>query len=171
MKKRPFVIKLRREPKHPYPFVRLKSLPSPEILAVALELLKANFGVWVKPSPDKYIDFIFPKGIQVAPAPPNLIEFRHEHGVRFRESVPQLFHVDEDETCPRCRCCTTEWEECWKCGGEGGRDGEELMSEDPLWYMPDDFETCDVCNGNGGWNTCLGQCDENGKHEHHENNL
>lgn len=169
MKKRPFKIKLKREVRHPYQFVRLKSLPSPEILAVVLERVKANFGVGS--NPDKYMDFIFPKGIQVAPAPPNLIEFRHEHGVRFRESVPQLFHVDEDETCPRCRCCSTEWEECWNCGGEGGRDGEELMAEDPLWYMPDDFETCDVCNGNGGWNTCLGQCDENGKHEHHENNL
>lgn len=120
MKKRPFVIKLRREPKHPYPFVRLRHLPSPHL---------------------------------------------------FSDHVQSYLDEMVDDLCPRCRCCSTEWEECWNCGGEGGRDGEELMSEDPLWYMPDDFETCDVCNGNGGWNACLGQCDENGKHEHYENNL
>jgi hypothetical protein len=55
------------------------------------------------------------------------------------------------------------WEDCWSCGGEGGRDGDELMSEDPLWYSPDDYEVCDVCEGEGGFWIC--DCDENGKHE------
>lgn len=68
------------------------------------------------------------------------------------------------DLCPRCGCCGTYWQECWSCAGEGGDDGEELMMEDPLWYGPDDFRTCDVCNGDGGWHRCLGDCDEDGKH-------
>ena len=70
---------------------------------------------------------------------------------------------EPDLTCPRCKCCDMIWEDCWNCGGEGGRDGDDLMSEDPLWYSPDDFEICDVCEGKGGFWIC--DCDENGKHE------
>jgi hypothetical protein len=36
------------------------------------------------------------------------------------------------------------------------------MSEDPLWWSPNDFEICDVCKGKGGFWIC--DCDENGKH-------
>lgn len=70
----------------------------------------------------------------------------------------------EDSLCDRYGCCDTEWEECWKYGGVGGWDDEDLMSEDPLWYSLGDFETCYECNGKGGWNICIGRCDENGKH-------
>lgn len=73
----------------------------------------------------------------------------------------------EDELCKRCGCCETYWEDCAYCGGEGGTDGEELMMEDPLWYSPEDFRTCYACNGKGGFMLCLGNCDENGKHNHH----
>lgn len=73
----------------------------------------------------------------------------------------------ETEICKKCGCCVMEWVECWNCGGEGGRDGEELMMEDPLWYSEDDFEECDVCNGKGGWNVCIGNCDDNVKHLTH----
>jgi len=68
-------------------------------------------------------------------------------------------------TCHECKCCSTAWHECEHCGGEGGRDGDELMEEDPLWYSQDDHEECDVCEGKGGWNVCIGEC-VNGKHEH-----
>lgn len=76
----------------------------------------------------------------------------------------------ETEICKKCGCCEMEWVECWNCGGEGGRDGEELMMEDPLWYSEDDFEECDICNGKGGWNVCIGNCDDNGKHITPHNN-
>ena len=69
---------------------------------------------------------------------------------------------DDDILCPRCECCDMTWEDCWNCGGEGGRDGDELMSEDPFWWSPNDFEICDVCKGKGGFWIC--DCDENGKH-------
>ena len=69
---------------------------------------------------------------------------------------------DDDTLCPRCKCCDMTWEDCWNCGGKGGRDGEELMEEDPLWYSPDDLEICDVCEGKGGFWIC--DCDKNGKH-------
>jgi len=73
--------------------------------------------------------------------------------------------MNDHELCNRCGCCDTYWEDCWQCGGEGGRDGEELMEEDPLRYGPDDHETCDVCGGKGGWNLCLGDCDKKGTHK------
>lgn len=71
----------------------------------------------------------------------------------------------ELELCKRCNCCEVEWEECSYCGGEGGTDGEELMMEDPLWYGPDDYRSCDACEGKGGFYVCLGNCDSNGKHK------
>jgi len=73
---------------------------------------------------------------------------------------------EEYSICPDCKCCEMAWEECWKCGGSCGDDGEELMMEDPLWYDKDDFRECDVCDGKGGWEMCIGRCDENGKHKH-----
>lgn len=60
----------------------------------------------------------------------------------------------EFESCDECGS-DLYWEDCWSCGGEGGTDGEELMMEDPFWYSPDDFRTCDICDGKGGWNICL----------------
>lgn len=71
----------------------------------------------------------------------------------------------EDSLCDRCKCCDTDWEDCYECGGKGGRDyDDDLQFEDPLWYQPGDFETCDICEGKGGWPVCLGNCDENGNH-------
>ncbi len=66
--------------------------------------------------------------------------------------------------CPRCKCCETYWQECGSCGGEGmaGHDcGEDVC----CCVDPEDNETCDVCSGKGGWNRCLGGCDEKGKHK------
>lgn len=36
--------------------------------------------------------------------------------------------------------------DCWQCGGEGGFNNHEV---DPLWYPPDDWEECDICQGKG----------------------
>lgn len=72
--------------------------------------------------------------------------------------------VTFDGICPKCECCETVWEQCWSCGGDGGRGWEDLQSEDPLWYDENDFIICDICNGKGGFNVCGGKCDENGKH-------
>lgn len=66
------------------------------------------------------------------------------------------FESDDDEY-SSCEDCGSDsmWEACWSCGGEGGTDGEELMMEDPLWYGPDDYRACDICNGKGGYYVCL----------------
>jgi len=48
-----------------------------------------------------------------------------------------------------------EWQDCWQCGGDGGRDGDDLMAEDPFWYGEDDFEMCDICQGKGGYLVCI----------------
>lgn len=61
---------------------------------------------------------------------------------------------DPDDFCEKCGS-SAYYEDCWSCGGEGGTDGEELMMEDPLWYGPDDFRTCDICEGKGAFKMCL----------------
>lgn len=61
---------------------------------------------------------------------------------------------DPDDWCEKCGS-SAYYEDCWSCGGEGGTDGEELMMEDPLWYSPDDFRTCDICEGRGTFKMCL----------------
>ncbi len=63
--------------------------------------------------------------------------------------------------CDRCKCCSTDWESCEQCGGDGFL---ELYDHDPLYYDPDDTEDCQWCEGKGGWPLCLGNCDRDGKH-------
>lgn len=65
----------------------------------------------------------------------------------------ELDYPDEDDGCPECGSFLN-WVECYDCGGEGYFDGEDLMSEDPLWYGPDDTEMCETCEGKGGWFVC-----------------
>lgn len=69
---------------------------------------------------------------------------------------------DEDNEYSSCEYCGSDsmWETCWQCGGEGGTSGEDLMSEDPLWYTEDDFRECDICDGKGGYYVCLARCGE-----------
>jgi hypothetical protein len=69
---------------------------------------------------------------------------------------PDLDDLEAIGMGPDCAECgnPTSWLHCWNCGGEGGRDGEDLMAEDPMWYGPDDWEECSECHGKGGWNYC-----------------
>lgn len=55
-----------------------------------------------------------------------------------------------------CHVCghPLEWIECDTCNGEGGRDSDELMEEDPLWYDGVEWEDCSDCHGDGGWWYC-----------------
>lgn len=55
-----------------------------------------------------------------------------------------------------CEKCGNEldWEECIQCHGEGGRDNDQLMEEDPLWYDGVEWERCEECKGTGGWQYC-----------------
>lgn len=55
--------------------------------------------------------------------------------------------------CNRCGA-ELEWVDCQSCGGEGGRDEDDLMEEDPLWYDGVEWERCDDCRGEGGWLEC-----------------
>lgn len=49
-----------------------------------------------------------------------------------------------------------EYEDCFDCGGEGGRD---LHEEDPIAYAPGEWSTCETCDGNG----TLVYCPEHGR--------
>lgn len=70
---------------------------------------------------------------------------------------PGMDAPDEDDYterhCSICGCYM-DWVDCWQCGGKGGRDGDDLMEEDPMWYDEDDWEDCDVCEGKGGYFEC-----------------
>lgn len=70
------------------------------------------------------------------------------------EWQPAMEYPDEREQ--YCSVCGAymEWVDCWNCDGKGGRDGDDLMEEDPLWYDEDDWEDCDVCRGRGGYWEC-----------------
>lgn len=54
----------------------------------------------------------------------------------------------QEQEFPTCGLCGREidYEDCFNCGGEGGR---ELYEEDPLYYSPDDWEDCETCEGAG----------------------
>lgn len=56
----------------------------------------------------------------------------------------------EYEDCPACGELAKRFQ-CSDCGGEGYR---ELYDEDPLWYDPDETETCEICNGTGTYWIC-----------------
>jgi hypothetical protein len=76
-------------------------------------------------------------------------------------------YLPDTTLCPRCNCCEIIQEDCYNCGGEGGFDYDnDLQYEDPLWYQPGDFNTCDICKGYGSYPICAGGCDENGNHTH-----
>jgi len=62
----------------------------------------------------------------------------------------------KDERCEKCGSDIL-YDDCWSCGGEGGRGWDDLQSEDPLWYSPDDFIECDICNGKGVLGICLNE--------------
>lgn len=68
------------------------------------------------------------------------------------KQMPTMYENGQDDfkTCPRCQA-DMEYETCWKCGGEGGR---YLYEEDPIYYLPDDWEDCDECGGNGTLDYC-----------------
>lgn len=38
-----------------------------------------------------------------------------------------------------------DWITCWRCGGEGGEEGD-----DPFWDLGEWID-CDICRGDGGW--------------------
>jgi hypothetical protein len=67
--------------------------------------------------------------------------------------------------CQCAQCGSSMYsEECGACGGEGITAPGELHEQDPLWYDPDDFESCHQCGGDGAWMICMsspGWCEAN----------
>lgn len=76
-----------------------------------------------------------------------------------------LCEAKEHPVCPRCCCCEMIWHECENCGGEGVS-GHDCGEDACCCLYPEDNMPCDICDGEGGWWECLGQCDEKGKHNH-----
>lgn len=67
------------------------------------------------------------------------------------------------EICPRCGCCSFVWERCDTCCG-ARMNGHDCGEDTCCCLDPEENETCEVCDGEGGWSMCLGRCDENGNH-------
>ena len=59
---------------------------------------------------------------------------------------------EQYETCSKCGHEMWYYVSCPHCGGEGGHYPAEI---DPIGYDEDEFFPCDVCDGLGGWHTCL----------------
>lgn len=62
-----------------------------------------------------------------------------------------------EELCPICECCSLSNESCDTCGGDGVS-GHECGEDTCCCLDPEDNVTCDICNGEGGWLTCIGGC-------------
>jgi hypothetical protein len=56
----------------------------------------------------------------------------------------------EEETCPRCGCCSLFDEICEDCAGRGSIDDGKVE--------------CASCQGTGTMKICIGSCDEDGNH-------
>lgn len=68
-----------------------------------------------------------------------------------------------NELCQRCHCCSTYTEDCDYCGGEGVSDHD--CGEDCCCCLdPEDNVSCDMCRGKGFFTSCIGHCNEEGKH-------
>jgi hypothetical protein len=64
--------------------------------------------------------------------------------------------------CRRCRCCSAELTRCWSCGGK--KKVQDQPDADGRRGALQTLVDCGVCEGKGGWQTCLGGCDEVGGH-------
>jgi hypothetical protein len=62
--------------------------------------------------------------------------------------------------CPRCKCCSMDWEECAHC--DDGFVGHDCGEDCCCCADPEPNIVCDVCGGKCGWYTCT--CDKDGKH-------
>lgn len=71
--------------------------------------------------------------------------------------------MSDVEVCTRCGCCSLGYVECENCGGEG-TDGHDCGEDTCCCLEPEDNVPCQFCEGRGGWEACLGRCDEAGKH-------
>jgi hypothetical protein len=68
---------------------------------------------------------------------------------------PDLMVIPDEEFGPCCDVCGAEmdWEDCDRCGGEG-LDGHDCGEDACCCLYPEDNETCDQCEGRGGWWYC-----------------
>lgn len=79
---------------------------------------------------------------------------------------PELIKVFEEmghQICKRCNCCDLVWQECRDC--EDGLSGHDCGEDVCCCLDPDDNMICDTCGGRGGWQRCIGRCDEHGQHQ------
>ena len=60
--------------------------------------------------------------------------------------------------CPRCLCCKAGWDFCPECSGVGWFGNSSGAEEDVTGYA------CRACSGRGGWASCTGDCDAEGRH-------
>lgn len=70
------------------------------------------------------------------------------------------------EACKRCKCCSTDWQDCYNC--EDGFSDHDCGEDCCCCLDPVDNVRCDICGGKGGWAGCLGRCNAEGKHEQKE---
>jgi hypothetical protein len=69
---------------------------------------------------------------------------------------------ERDRFCQRCKCCSTDWEDCYNC--VDGYSDHDCGDDTCCCLNPKDNVRCDICDGEGGWVVCIGGCDEQGNH-------
>lgn len=66
-------------------------------------------------------------------------------------------HDREDPPCPDCGG-DAEWVACEGCGGEGVA-GHDCGEDTCCCVDPQDNLECQICEGWGGWWSCVDRCD------------
>lgn len=82
------------------------------------------------------------------------------------EVLRTLVALHDGKLCERCQCCEMTWEHCDNC--EDGFSGHDCGEDTCCCLYPAENLVCGVCNGEGGWWRCLGQCDAEGHHAKEE---
>lgn len=70
-----------------------------------------------------------------------------------------------EELCPICECCSFSSVPCEQCDGDGVW-GHDCGEDTCCCLDPEENESCHICEGNGGFMTCLGGCDFDKRERH-----
>jgi hypothetical protein len=76
---------------------------------------------------------------------------------RKRAWLREFLKANGKQLCEACGCCEMVGRSCSQCGGDGV-DGHDCGEDTCCCLDPEDNESCDICNGEGGWMVCIGCC-------------
>ena len=74
-----------------------------------------------------------------------------------RDRLRRFLEANGKKLCEGCGCCEMTRRACWQCGGDGVY-GHDCGEDTCCCLDPEDDDPCEVCDGEGGWDVCIGCC-------------